>query len=146
MQSLLDEMEICLSMMGLPLDAPSPLVDLGNLPVLKLPSSFPTEQAGDESAGEELDSQPDEDMLLEDDPQEELGDSTMEAQARSETFPFSCAGLSIMHAPFFMAPVCISCDAEEEQAALANIFYIKGNPPHSRSRSKSFARFSTGLG
>jgi hypothetical protein len=70
--------------MGLPLAPPEPLVDFAKLPVLQLPSSLPAEQPVYDSAGEgiALEAAPDDDAYLEEDPQEELGDSTLEAQAR----------------------------------------------------------------
>lgn len=78
-QSLLDGMEVCLAAMKIPLAAVDVPVDFDNLPTVKLPSSSlaAVEASPEDSAGEGTGlHRASDDEILEEDPQEELGDSS----------------------------------------------------------------------
>ncbi|CAL8463614.1 g3148 [Coccomyxa elongata] len=84
-ESMLDEMEVCLEAMGICLAAVSAPVDFDQLPVIKLRDGLEGIVNGsqEDSAGGGTGLQGDsDDEQVEEDPQEELGDSTLEAQAR----------------------------------------------------------------
>ena len=101
-QRLLDELEACLGALGVPVLAPAYLVDFARLPALPVPdlapaqprgpAAVPGDSGGDDTGAEEGDmpsAHPTDDELAEDDvAQEELGDSTLEAQARGARFAF----------------------------------------------------------
>jgi hypothetical protein len=90
LQRLLDELEACLGALGVPVLAPAPLVDFARLPALPLPGLAAAPHAaavfGDSDTGTEGGPgsvHPTDDETGEEDAaQEELGDSTLEAQAR----------------------------------------------------------------
>lgn len=85
LQSMLDEMEICLEAMGICVAAVDAPVDFDHLPVIKLRAGLMGVMNGsqEDSAGGGTGLQGDSDEeQVEEDPQEELGDSTLEAQAR----------------------------------------------------------------
>ncbi len=89
---MLDELEVCLAAMGMPVASVAPPVDFDDLPSVKLPGSSlePAQDLPEDSAGEGTELQgASEDEPLEEDPQEELGDSTLEAQARGALQTFS---------------------------------------------------------
>lgn len=78
-------MEVCLAAMAIPVAVVASPVDFDSLPTVKLPSSSlaAVEASPENSAGEGTGLQgASDDEPLEEDPQEELGDSTLEAQAR----------------------------------------------------------------
>ena len=78
-------MEVCLAAMAIPVAVVASPVDFDSLPTVKLPSSSlaAVEASPENSAGDGTGLQgASDDEPLEEDPQEELGDSTLEAQAR----------------------------------------------------------------
>lgn len=83
-------------MLGVPVLAPAPLVDFSRLPALPLPDFVAAPHAaavvGDSDTGTEGgpgSAHPTDDDIAEEDAQEELGDSTLEAQARGTVLPAS---------------------------------------------------------
>lgn len=96
LQLLLDEIEVCLAALGLPTADVAHIVDFTRLPELHLPDLAPPPlpprngagaagDSGDEGTGMQDgpgSAHPTDDELADDGAQEELGDSTLEAQAR----------------------------------------------------------------
>lgn len=92
LQSMLDEMEVYLEAMGICVAAVSAPVDFDHLPVVKLRDGLEGVVNGsqEDSAGGGTGLQGDsDDEQVEEDPQEELGDSTLEAQARGTLCVYS---------------------------------------------------------